>query len=175
MNKIKKFYLLTLFVGVIFLTTYFLQDFLYRKMWIFTLIPLYLFGIIFLILFIISIIKKNKIILLMGIMIIMIISITELFTSELFKGKKILEATLKDDLSSMHLILRDNNKFELMSSDIFTQEVYKGKYELLKNKIIFEDKPYINSFIPDTLTIINNEIIIRFDKNETSNRLRNLF
>ena len=82
----------------------------------------------------------------------------------MFKSKKILEATLMDDLSAIHLTLRADKKFEMVSSNMFSEKVYKGNYQIVDNKIIFKDKRYDNDFIPDTVTIIGDKIIIRFDE-----------
>ena len=70
-----------------------------------------------------------------------------------------------DDLSAIHLTLRADKKFEMVSSNMFNEDVYKGNYHIIDNKIIFEDKRYSNDFIPDTLTIIDDKIILRFDLN----------
>lgn len=69
-----------------------------------------------------------------------------------------------DDLSAIHLTLRADNKFEVISSNMFNEDIYQGNYALIDNKIIFKDKRYSNDFIPDTLTIIGEKIILRFDK-----------
>lgn len=69
-----------------------------------------------------------------------------------------------DDLSAIHLTLRANNTFEMVSSNMFYDDVYKGEYHILDNKIIFKDERYPNDFIPDTVTIIEDKIIIRFDE-----------
>ena len=164
-SKDRKHSLLTFFVGILFLATYFLRDELWDKIWLFSVIPLTLLGMTFLALFIFTIISKNRKGILIGIAIIGVICLSELITSELFKSKRILEATLMDDLSAIRLTLRADNRFEVVSSNMFDEEVYKGNYSLEKNKIIFKDKRYNNDFIPDTLTILGDKIIIRFDNN----------
>ena len=47
---------------------------------------------------------------------------------------------------------------------MFSEQNFKGNYNLVYNKIIFLDKPYDNNFIPDTVTIYNDKIILGFDK-----------
>ena len=163
-DKTHKYYKLTIILGLLFLATYFLSDYLFEKLWIFYLLPLVLFGLAFLIFFILTITQKNKSGILIGIFIIGTVFVAELFSSELFKSKKILEATLMDDLSAIHLTLREDHKFEVVSSTMFSEQTFKGDYRLLDNKIIFKDRPYDNDFIPDTLTIIGDKIICRFDK-----------
>lgn len=161
----RKYQLLTLIVGTLFLATYFLRDLLWDKIWLFSIIPLVLFGMSFLGLFILTIKNKNRNGILIGIVVIGTIFLSELITSEIFKSKKILEATLMDDLSAIHLTLRADRKFEVISSNMFNEDVFKGNYEIIKNKIVFRDKRYSNDFIPDTLTIVGDKIIVRFDKN----------
>lgn len=164
-NKNRKYHLLTFLVGSLFLVTYFLRHFLWDKIWLFSIIPLVLFGMSFLGLFILTITTKNRNGILIGLVIIGTICLSELITLEIFKSKKILEATLIDDLSAIHLTLRADNRFEVVSSNMFNEDVYKGSYLIINNQIIFKDKRYSNDFIPDTLTIIGDKIIVRFDKN----------
>ncbi len=164
-DKNTKYHLFTLGTGTLFLITYFLQDYLWEKIWLFSVIPLLLFVITFFVFFVLSISNKNRKGILIGIFILGIISISELINSEVFRSKKILEATLMDDLSAIHLTLRADKKFEMVSSNMFNEDVYKGNYHIIDNKIIFEDKRYSNDFIPDTLTIIDDKIILRFDVN----------
>ena len=90
-NKNRKYHLLTLVVGILFLVTYFLRDFLWDKIWLFSIIPLVLFGMSFLGLFILTITTKNRSGILIGIVIIGTICLSELITSEIFKSKKILK------------------------------------------------------------------------------------
>jgi hypothetical protein len=164
-DKNTKYHLFTLGTGTVFLATYFLQDYLWKKIWIFSVIPLMLLGIAFFVFFVLSIADKNRKGIIIGIFILGITSTSALINSEIFKSKKILEATLMDDLSAIHLTLRADNKFEMVSSNMFNEDIYKGNYHILDNKIIFEDKRYSNDFIPDTLTIIGDKIIVRFDEN----------
>jgi hypothetical protein len=163
--KQQKYYIMILVVGILLLSTYFLRDFLWDTIWVFFVIPLGIFAMCFLALFILVITAKNRRGIITGIAVIGIIGFSELITSEIFKSKKILEATLMDDLSAMHLTLRANNEFEMVSSTVFSEQVYKGNYIMLNNKIIFKDKRDDNNLIPDTLTIIGNKIILHFDKN----------
>ena len=83
------------------------------------------------------------------------------YDPEWFKSPKILVAELEDDLSRLTLVLRQNNVFELSSQDLFSTQVYSGRYVRNDNKIIFLSRPYDNDFIPDTVNIINDKIILR--------------
>lgn len=162
--KAKKYRNLTLSFGCLFLGAYLLEDYLFTRLWFFSFIPLFIFGLLFLIYFILSTIQGNRKGIIIGIIIIGIVCAYELVDSELFKGEKVLEASLLDDLSAIHLTLREGNKFEMVSSTIFTQQTFKGTFQINDNKIIFNDRPYDNEFIPDTLTIIGDKIILRFDE-----------
>ena len=71
---------------------------------------------------------------------------------------------MHDDLSVINLTLRRNNTFEVSVATIFSSQNFNGKYKLIDDKIIFLDKPYDNEFIPDTLTIDKDKIILKFDK-----------
>lgn len=164
-DKKQKYYKPTLVLGLLFLGAYFLSGYLFEKLWIFSFIPIALFAPAFLIFFILTIRQKSKRGILIGIFLIGIFFIAELLDSDLFKSKKILEATLMDDLSAIHLTLREDKRFEVVSSTVFTEQIFKGKYQLLGDKIIFEDRPYDSDFIPDTLTIIGDKIVCQFDKN----------
>ena len=64
----------------------------------------------------------------------------------------------------MNLVLRENNKFELQSYHMFGDEWFKGEYKLQGNKIIFHNKPYDNNFIPDTIVILDDKLILNFDE-----------
>ena len=161
-EKNRNYFYLTLFSGILLLLVNFLTDYLYEKLWIFYLIPILVFGLFFIIFFILTIVKKNKPGIIIGIVTIGILALSILLTSELFKSKKVLEASLIDDLSAIHLTLRENNKFEVVASTMFTEETYIGVYEMEDNKIIFKDKRYCNDFIPDTVYIIENMVIMKF-------------
>lgn len=158
-----------LILGLLLLAAELFNDYLFEKLWIFYLLPIVLLGLAFLILFIFAIIKRRRKSIFIGIIMIGSIFIFELSNSEIFKGKKVIEATLMDDLSAIHLTLRDNNNFEVNASTMFTEQIFKGTYRLQNNKIIFNDKHYDNDFIPDTLTIIEDKIILKFDSNGIPN------
>lgn len=159
-----KIHLFTLLAGTLFFVSYFLSDFLWEKLWIFYLIPSVFFGFSFLGFFVMAILNKNTTGILIGVVILGTFLCSELLDSEIFRSKKILEATLIDDQSAIRLTLRADKKFEMESSNLFSEKFYKGNYQLIDNKIIFKNKRDDNNFIPDTVSIIGNKIIIRFDK-----------
>jgi len=74
-------------------------------------------------------------------------------------------ATISDDRSSIEVILRKNEKFEIVSSYMLGENKFEGNYKLIDNKIIFLDKHYDNDFIPDTVYIVKDKLILKFDKN----------
>jgi len=125
-----------------------------------------LLGLFFIIIFIAALFKKDKKVIPVLIVVVLAICVTEILKSETFKSPKLLEATLHDDLSVINLRLRKNNTFEVSVATIFSSRDFYGKYKVADDKIIFLDKPYDNDFIPDTLTIRNDKIILRFDKND---------
>jgi hypothetical protein len=153
----------TVISGIFLLLSYYLQDFLFDKIWIFCLFPIFIFGLLFLSLYVIAFKRKSIKAIIFGGLILLIFVASLIYDSELFKSKVILKARLIDDLSSINLILRENNRFEVNSSTLFTDETLSGNYQIIGNKIIFKDKHYSNDFIPDTVTIIDDKIILHFD------------
>jgi len=158
-NKTTQVLFLAIF-GALFSLAYFFRDYLYEKLCIFFLIPYLILGVSLICLFILTIVNKNKAGIVLGSL---ILSSILLIQSELFKSKIILQATLTDDLSAIHLTLRENQQFELNSSTLFTEDYFYGKYKLVNDKIIFLDKRYSNDFIPDTVTVIGDKVIIKFE------------
>lgn len=126
---------------------------------------MWLFGLLLIFLFTIAILKRDKSVIPILIFIILTILVTEIFKSEIFKSQKVLVAVLNDDLCKTYLTLRKNNTFEIDAVTIFSDQKFKGKYKLINDKIIFLDKPYDNDFIPDTMTILKDKIILRFKNN----------
>ncbi len=84
--------------------------------------------------------------------------------TEMFKSRIVLKAFLVDDVSALELILRKNHKFELLpESYLGRSESINGNYIIEGNKIIFLNNPFEDKLIPDTVYIVNNKIILRFD------------
>ena len=132
-------------------------------MWSFLL--MILLGVVFIVIFVVALFKKDKKVIPILLVVVVVICATEILKSETFKSPKVLQATLHDDRSAINLTLRKNNTFEVSVATIFSNQNFNGKYKIINDKIIFLDKPYDNDFIPDTLTIRNDKIILRFDKN----------
>lgn len=111
-------------------------------------------------------IKQNKIKIISHLLLLIAILIINLLQSELVKPKRILTATLKDDLFRYTLIFRENGNCENEVYGVFGfHETIKGKYKLNGDTILFIKKPYDNNFIPDTLLIDKkaNAIFIKKD------------
>ena len=93
--------------------------------------------------------KKSKIELIIHGLVILLIGISVLIESELFKSEIVLKAELIDDLSRIDLILRENEEFEMTSTGMFFyQETKTGKYIIENDTLIFSTPPYDNDFIP---------------------------
>lgn len=160
-----KLYNLSKILGIIFIICYWLSDSLFDAFWVLGFIPFAFIGISFIIILIIAIFKKDYATLLVGLSIIVTISVTEVFNSELLKSEKVLVATLDDDNSRIFLTLRKNCKFELVADNMFGSKTFKGNYDIVGNKVIFLTRPYDNDFIPDTISIVNDKIVLDFDSN----------
>ncbi|WP_075590152.1 hypothetical protein [Labilibacter marinus] len=155
--------------GLLLILSYIFKNDLVKELWILGEILIALLGVVFAIVLGFSIIKWNKKSILFGLGILLSLVIIDSQTWEVFKSKKVLQARLIDDLSGMTLVLRENKEFELQTNNIFGKESFNGTYEIEGNKLIFINRPYWNSFIHDTVTIIDNNIILDFDANGTPN------
>lgn len=144
--------------GIVSLILYFVNN-------IYSFLFLLATGFACLIMLVWIIAYQRKIGFLAALLFVLIIGIDQLLNSELCKSKILLSAILDDDRSYLELKLRENNDFEVGSYYMFGEDIFKGTYKLEGNKIIFLDKHYNNNFIPDTIYILNDKIIIlRFDK-----------
>ena len=111
--------------------------------------------------------KQNKIKLLFHELVLLVIILTNLFQSDLFKSKRIMTATLKDDLFYYTLVFRADGTCENQVSGMFGfQEVFDGKYQFYGDTIVFTKKPYDNDFIPDTMLINKKEKAIFINKDQ---------
>ena len=96
-----------------------------------------------------------------------------MYHSDLFKSKRILTATLKDDLFHYQLVLRENGTCENVVSGMlgFTETFY-GNYLIKNDTLIFTKVPYDNDFIPDTLLIDKKSDAIYTEKDSNGNFIR---
>ena len=161
-----KFQKWTAIFGLLFLLSYLFQDFLWEKFWVWSFLLMILLGIVFIVIFVVGLFKKDKKVRPILLVVVVVICAAEILKSETFKSPKVLQAILHDDRSAINLTLRKNSTFEVSVATIFSSPDFSGKYKVINDKIIFLDKPYDNDFIPDTITIHNDKIILRFDKND---------
>ncbi|KIA91153.1 hypothetical protein OC25_23120 [Pedobacter kyungheensis] len=160
----KKYHFLVWLFIPLFLVSYFCFDLIWEKTWFFAIPLMGFLGMASIAFFILCITAKYKPGIFVGISVIAIIATTEIANSELFKSEKVLAATLMDDMSAIRLSLRENHTFEMVNSNIASEQVFTGNYKLNGNKIIFLDKHFDNDFIPDTLAILENKIVFQFNK-----------
>ncbi|NVK84774.1 MAG: hypothetical protein HWE21_10665 [Cytophagia bacterium] len=86
--------------------------------------------------------------------------------SEILRSERVLTATLRDDLFHYTLVFRKNGKVETHENGFLGySQVHFGKYRLEEGLIIFDEKPYDNDFIPDSvlLDLEENAIFITKD------------
>lgn len=97
-----------------------------------------------------------------------------IYHAEIFKSKKVMTATLIDDLSSNMLIFRENGVVENHESGIFGySEITKWKYVIKGDLIILSKKFDHSHFIPDTLLLDKNQSAIFFTKDSKGNFITN--
>jgi hypothetical protein len=131
---------------------------------LFTIILLFpLLGLAFVAAIVVAIDRENYTAAKTGGMLFALIVILGLANTEYFKSPTVLEAWLKDDTSGLHLSLRENGQFEMVAASLFSEERFEGKYTLEADRIIFLDRPYDSDFIPDTLTIWQDKLVLAFD------------
>jgi hypothetical protein len=157
----KKYYSL---VDLFFLLCYSLSDYyLFEKISIWVFLLLCISGVFFFVFLILSILEGSKKWIPFILVVILGITTCEVLKSELLKSRIILQANIDDDLSRVVLKLRENNTFEMISSSMFASKVFEGKYLLIGNMVVFQDPHFDTDFIPDTLLIIDNKIVFKFD------------
>lgn len=132
--------------------------FIYLLMYWWIIIPLLIIygftGLITLVKIIRKGLERNKILFYIHIFGLSVIVLFNLNQSEMLKSRILLKATLKDDLSSITLVLRNNGHFETTSNGVFGYtEKNSGKYLIKNDTIIFLNKPYSNDYIPDKVVI----------------------
>ena len=145
-------------LGSISLLCYFIDTFISTLVLLFS-------GIAFLLILVWIITYKRKVGLWFTLLLCFIVGIHKFIHSEFYKSPIVLSAILDDDRSYLELRLRKNNTFEMISNYMFGEDIYEGEYKLSGNKIIFLQKPYDNDFIPDTVYIIQDKIVLRFYEN----------
>ena len=111
---------------------------------------------------------NNKIKISIHVVTLFLVILAVIAQSELFKSKRILTATMKDDSFQYELILRENNNCEISTlAFLGSEEVNHGKYLLSGDTIIFTKIPQGCSFMSDRLLIDRNQEAI-FTKQDKS-------
>jgi hypothetical protein len=153
-----------LIVGLILAIGTIFFDFFYARFWIF--VPLFDFalGLGLFILLLIGYYKSNARSLKLGLAFFLIVGVSLTLKSDFLKSPVVLEARLYNDLSGLTLTLHQDGKFRLASTSLFYSETFTGKYKTDGNRIIFLNKPYEDDFVPDTVFIVGDKIILKFDK-----------
>ena len=147
-------------LGLLFLITYFFEDILSSKIWVFSFILCILAALVFIIVCFSGFYNRDKGVIAILCLVAGTVIITEALKSEIFKSQKVLEAVLTDDRSSERLILRKNHSFEIISVTMFSKDKFTGSYKIEKDKIIFDH----NKAIQDTVTLMKDKIILKFDQ-----------
>lgn len=112
--------------------------------------------------------KTNKFVALVHLSFFLIVISMNLVDFELFKSKKVLSGTLKDDLFHYTLTLRENGTCENQVNGFMGfQEKFNGTYKMKGDTIIFTVVPYDNDFIPDTILLDRKQkaLFLTKDKN----------
>lgn len=143
------------------------KEHLWRTLWIFGPILLAIVGIGCFFIMLNAILRKHW-------QPVLIISVSALIagaiyipTTELLKSPPVLKARLIDDLSGLSLTLREDKAFVLVPETWMGEsEKFNGRYEIDGTRIIFLDEPYDNDFIPDTVEIYKDKIILNGDINK---------
>lgn len=158
---IKVRFILSAIISVLLVLAVLLEDQLWLATWVFAFIFLGLIGLAWFI-FLTTAISKSEWKSFWFLIIALIISVGIYFSrTEYFKSQIILEARLVDDLSSISLILRENQRFEIIPHTwAGSFEKFTGRYQFADDKIIFLDEPYDSDFIPDTLTVFGDKILL---------------
>ena len=151
-------------VGSLFLFGIYYFDWLYNEYWILAYLILLPIIILQIVLAFVNFKRDGKAFSVTIIAFLFGLAMSIYSDTELFKSKILLKAVLVDDLSSLELKLRENNTFELVPiSYLGSFEKFTGEYKITGNKIIFIDRPYDSDFIPDTVYIIGNKIVLRYN------------
>ena len=111
--------------------------------------------------------KANKFAVFVHLSFFVIVLCMNLVNFEIFKSKKVLRGTLKDDLFHCTLTFREDGTCENQVSGFMGfEKKYKGNYIMKGDTIIFSVVPYNNDFLPDTLLIDRIQNVIFLNKNK---------
>lgn len=158
--------IISLLLGSLFVLTIFYRHELYNYYWIFGYGILLLVTLIQIVLIFLNF-KRNKLSFVITVIsTIIALGILLVRDSEVFKSKVLFKAHLDGDVNGLTLKLRSDETFEMISSTFMGNgESYIGNYKLEDNKIIFLDRPYATDFVPDTLQILDDKLILNYYSN----------
>ena len=142
---------------------------IYLIMYSWIIVPLIIIYVITLLITLIRVIrngaKKNKLLLYTHMFGILMIVSFNVYQSELFKSRILLDATLEDDLSNINLVLRENGHFTTTTTGMFGYyDRISCKYLKDNDTIIFLKSPYSNDFIPKKVLVVKQDSAIYFEK-----------
>ncbi len=104
-----------------------------------------------------------------GIFIILLIG-SGIYHSELFKSNIVLRARLNDDLYSYTLNFRTDGTVSTNIVGMFGySESIDGSYRFVDSLVVFDNVPYENDFIPDTLLVDQSTNAIYMTKDRNGN------
>ncbi|UII27191.1 hypothetical protein LVD15_01830 [Fulvivirga maritima] len=171
-----KHHLLPIIFGSLLVLMILFEKLLWRTFWIMQPVPILIVAVGCFFILLNSLIykkRKNAIIILASGLIAVLIYLPR---TELLKSKPVIKASLIDDLSALRLTLRENHSFELVPETwMGTFEEFTGKYQIDGKRIIFLDQPYDNDFIPDTVYIYKEKILLNNNLNEPDTSFSNFF
>lgn len=89
--------------------------------------------------------------------------------SEILRSERVMTATLKDDLFHYTLVFRKNGKVETHENGFLGySQTHFGKYHLEEGLIIFDEKPYDNEFLPNSVFLDRNQGAIFITKDSSN-------
>ena len=167
---------LTIFSGSALIFSVLFEEFMWLNLWILSVFVIGVLILVSLIIMVVAVVKRNKNIFLLCFSSLVISAAIYVSSLERFKSPPILKATLVDDLSLINLTLRSNRQFEVEPVTwMGPAKIFKGSYKIDHENIIFLDPPYDNDFIPDTVQIIKNKIILNGDLVNPDTTFANFF
>ncbi|MCW4470326.1 hypothetical protein OGH69_15230 [Flavobacterium sp. MFBS3-15] len=117
---------------------------------------------------------SNRIKIMSHCVVVVLIVASAIFDSDLLRSKRIMTATLYDDLFSYTLVLRQNGSCQNeVNGFMGFSEVFNGQYTIKGDTIIFSKMPYDNEdFIPDTILIDRRAGAIFIERDTTGNFIK---
>lgn len=113
-------------------------------------------------------IKNNKILLAIHTIALISILVYNIYESELFKSRILIDSILLHNYSRINIKLREGGHFNTSYLGIDAYKTkFSGKYILKNDTLIFLDRHYYNDYIPDTVLINKIDSVIYFKKDKS--------